>query len=876
MPGPLRVSRLTPQQWERVREAAERFESARRRDPEADLASFLPPAADPLRLAILGELVKTDLEIRHGQGQAVTLEWYLQHYPELGGRDDLPAALIYEEFRVRKRFGQAPSPESYRARFPSQFPELERLLGEEALPSAPSVPPPSLSSSRPAAVMPLNNGDLLPFGEGFRIVRFLGSGTFGEVYQVEGPGGFQHALKIIRRRLDSDETRRELRALKVIKRLNHPYLLKTIASWTLEDKLVILMELAEGTLMQRMECCKKEGHVGLPLGELLSYFGEAAEALDYLHSQGALHRDVKPQNILLSQNHIKVADFGLARDQLKSAHTDTIGGTPGYMAPEIWQSQPPTPASDQYSLAMTYAELRLGRWPFRARDPYGVMLAHVEGTPDLSALGPAEQQVLLQAMAKDSLQRFPTCQAFVQALRDILSGDPSRYDLSPGSLPPPPDLSEKANGTVQPTISPPAGGAAATDIQDSFGADAPALAESVLTATNREPEIPRNRTSAQLNTLMVDSGPAAPVREAPTPPGKTWKDERRFAWRRLWLVVAALALGILTGVLFYIFVGSGSQQTHRTNGGGSTTSTEPPPSIDVTNPEPAFALASGGRKDVTLQIKRTHYQGPVSVEIEKAPQSIQVTPPPAVGGNTITLSFTAPATVKAPMFREPVTVKVGAGKAQQTVTFDIYLLPPNFAVCGDIDANRPPLYSRLVRRVGAEDVVFVLVRPDPQQKLGPFYLTEKKISQGVFRQLAGNPNGVANNGREDDRPARGMTWEQAKRCAERLGGLLPTPDQWDEATGYRRVLPNSVGPTDKSCYGILDMDRQGREWTREQFTKDKETFAVLRGWSDTMPRPLSWADIKRRREEKEYRPRQLANYASPTTGFRVVLEVNKP
>src|SRR5262249_35990303 len=171
-----------------------------------------------------------------------------------------------------------------------------------------------------------------------------------------------------------------------------------------------------------------------------------------LHAQGIRHRDVKPKTRLLSQGRIKVADFGLVRDQNQLQRSTSAAGTPGYMAPEAWRAAACT-ASDQYSLALAYTELRLGRLPFEATDPLTAMLAHVQETPRLAPLKAAEQKGLLRALAKPPEERFPTCQDMLVALRDALPGNLSDHDLPLrfGATPAPPMRQRPKLRTIGPS-----------------------------------------------------------------------------------------------------------------------------------------------------------------------------------------------------------------------------------------------------------------------------------------------------------------------------------------------------------------------------------------------------------------------------------------
>ncbi len=288
---------------------------------------------------------------------------------------------------------------------------------------------------------------------GYRLVRRLGQGGYGTVWEAQAPGGKRVAIKIIHD-VQGSSGRQEFRALELIKSLDHEHLLDLHAYW-LKDKdgevipdevrnqpnapqastLVIATKLASKNLLQRLNECQREGHPGIPVPELLAYMRQAAQAIDFLNEprhrfgdqvMSIQHRDIKPENILLVGRTAKVGDFGLAKvleGTNAQIHGSSTGYTPHYAAPELFRGNV-TRWTDQYSLAITYFKLRTGRLPFDATISLGdLLMMHLEGSLDLSALSESERAIIARATSPEASQRYPTCLDMVNALERALTGE---------------------------------------------------------------------------------------------------------------------------------------------------------------------------------------------------------------------------------------------------------------------------------------------------------------------------------------------------------------------------------------------------------------------------------------------------------------------
>ncbi|TWT67759.1 Tubulin-like protein [Posidoniimonas polymericola] len=259
------------------------------------------------------------------------------------------------------------------------------------------------------------NGIQLP--SGYVTTERIGSGGYGEVWRATAPGGVEKAIKIVYGHCSDDLAERELKSLERIRQVRHPFVISLERFEVLDGRLIIVTELADMSLDACFKAHQANGLVGVPREELLRYLHDAADALDCLVDQHSLqHLDIKPENLLVVGDHVKVGDFGLVKELANRTLDSMMGGmTPLYSAPEVFDDQP-SKRSDQYSLAIVFQQMLTGQLPFPGRTPAQLAKQHTQAEPNLQPLVESDRTIIRRALAKRPEARFASCRELVAAL----------------------------------------------------------------------------------------------------------------------------------------------------------------------------------------------------------------------------------------------------------------------------------------------------------------------------------------------------------------------------------------------------------------------------------------------------------------------------
>lgn len=262
---------------------------------------------------------------------------------------------------------------------------------------------------------------------GYRILRPIGEGGMASVFlAVQESLDREVALKVMSPVLaaNAEFASRFVVEGKITAKLQHPNLVTVYDIGSHNGVYYLAAEyIPGGTLKERLA----EG--GLSVGQILDIATDIAQGLDFAHSKGFVHRDVKPGNVLFrADGRVVLADFGIAK-AMDGSNSSTVAGasigTPDYMSPEQARGEPVDGRSDLYSLGTVLYELLVGTPPYQAGDPFTVALMHVtHPVPELPEPWQWLQPLVSGLMAKQADQRFKTGAAFVDALHKLLATAP--------------------------------------------------------------------------------------------------------------------------------------------------------------------------------------------------------------------------------------------------------------------------------------------------------------------------------------------------------------------------------------------------------------------------------------------------------------------
>src|SRR6185503_6440943 len=273
----------------------------------------------------------------------------------------------------------------------------------------------------------------------YRLDAQIGAGGMSTVYKAFDVNLERRvAIKLLHREMsaDSDQLERFRREARAVAQLSHPHIVGVIDAGEDEGRPYIVFEYVRGeTLKDRIRRCGR-----LPIDESLAYAVEISRALGAAHAALIVHRDVKPQNVLIDpEGSAKVTDFGIARSLEEEGLTadGRVLGTTDYVSPEQALGHAVTGQSDIYSLGIVLFEMLTGAVPFKGDNQVSVAMKHVrEELPDVQMLRPEASAALAavvdRATAKDLKRRYLDASSLVADLEDVLAIETARAGAATG------------------------------------------------------------------------------------------------------------------------------------------------------------------------------------------------------------------------------------------------------------------------------------------------------------------------------------------------------------------------------------------------------------------------------------------------------------